>query len=602
MDRYRGHLYNWYDTRSLQPLRPHYISTVDSGNFAGHVLVLRSGLLELAESNNLLPSRAVVGLRDTLRVLLDVARGLERPGNDRGVPLVPADVLRKIERIEQQLEARPNTVSATVTLLSRLVVDAGQVKAAAHANNEFLWWASAFERSCIEHRDELLCLAPWADLPPPPDEVRRQRSPGHLQAIHELDVLLSRLQGSPSLREVAGMQSSLLPTLDGIMTSLAVPSNGQTGDAAQATCWFRQLRQSIFDASQRAADRIQGLQRAANRCQELADMDFSFLFDKSRDLFAIGYNVDERRLDGSFYDLLASEARLASYVTIAQGQIDQEHWFALGRLLTTTGGAATLLSWSGSMFEYLMPLLVMPTYANTLLDRTCQAVVRRQIDYGRQRGVPWGISESGYNTVDLHMNYQYRAFGVPGLGLKRGLAEDLVIAPYASALALMVSPEAACGNLERLAAEGFCGAYGLYEAVDFTPSRMPRGTPRVAIRQFMAHHQGMSLLSLAYLLLDRPMQRRFASDPMLQAADLLLQERVPKASAMVFPHVAEASATRSVSAEEQGTMRVLTDPGGAAPEVNLLSNGRYHVVITSAGGGYSRWRDLAVTRWREDER
>ena len=205
----------------------------------------------------------------------------------------------------------------------------------------------------------------------------------------------------------------------------------------------------------------------------------------------------------------------------------------------------------------------MPTYENTLLDQTCQAVVRRQIDYGRQRGVPWGISESGYNTIDLHMNYQYRAFGVPGLGLKRGLAEDLVIAPYASALALMVSPEAACRNLERLAAEGFSGAYGLYEAIDYTPSRLPRGATRVAVRQFMAHHQGMSLLSLAYLLLDRPMQRRFEADPMLQAADLLLQERVPKASALVFPHVAEAGATRSVSAEEQGTMRVFTDPGGA---------------------------------------
>jgi len=591
MDRYRGHLYNWYDTRSLKPLRPHYISTVDSGNLAGHVLVLHGGLLELAESS-LLPSRAMAGLRDTLGVLLDVARGLERPGKDRGVPLAPADVLRKLGRLGQQLEARPNTVSAMATLLSRLVVDAGQVKAAAHADTELSWWASAFERTCIEHRQELLHLAPWAELPPPPDEVRPQRQ--------ELDALLSRLQGSPSLREVAGMRSSLLPMLDGITARLAVPSNGQSGDASQATCWFTRLRQSIVDASQHAADRIQALQRVANRCQELADMDFSFLFDKSRDLFAIGYNVDDRRLDGSFYDLLASEARLASYITIAQGQVDQEHWFALGRMLTTTGGAATLLSWSGSMFEYLMPLLVMPTYVNTLLDQTCHAAVRRQIDYGRQRGVPWGISESGYNTVDLHMNYQYRAFGVPGLGLKRGLAEDLVIAPYASALALMVSPEAACGNLERLAAEGFCGAYGLYEAVDFTPSRMPRGTPRVAIRQFMAHHQGMTLLSLAYLLLDRPMQRRFASDPMLQAADLLLQERVPKASAMVFPHVAEASATRSVSAEEQGTMRVLTDPGGAAPEVNLLSNGRYHVVITSAGGGYSRWRDLAVTRWRED--
>ena len=249
MDRYRGHLYNWYDTRSLQPLRPHYVSTVDSGNLAGHVLVLRSGLLELAESD-LLPSRAVGGLRDTVRVLLDVARGRERPGNGRGVPLVPADVLRKLERLEEQLESSilklsssPSptrsaseempvsaslalrvgvSVSATATLLSQLVVDAGQIKAAATADNELSWWAGAFERSCIEHRDELLHLAPWAELPPLPDEVRRQRSPEHLQAIHDLDALLSRLQAQPSLREVAAMRSSLLPTLDGIMARLAV--------------------------------------------------------------------------------------------------------------------------------------------------------------------------------------------------------------------------------------------------------------------------------------------------------------------------------------------------------------------------------------------
>src|ERR1700683_4333963 len=204
-------------------------------------------------------------------------------------------------------------------------------------------------------------------------------------------------------------------------------------------------------------------------------------------------------------------------------------------MLTSTGGATTLLSCSGSMFEYLMPLLVMPTHENTLLDQTYRAAVRRQIAYGKQRGVPWGISESGYNTTDAHMNYQYRAFGVPGLGLKRGLAEDLVIAPYATSLALMVAPEAACANLERLAAEGHESDYGLYEAVDYTPSRLPSGTTNVNVRQFMAHHEGMSLLALAYLLLNKPMQRRFEEDPMLRAADLLLQERGPKAVAPLFP-------------------------------------------------------------------
>ena len=272
-------------------------------------------------------------------------------------------------------------------------------------------------------------------------------------------------------------------------------------------------------------------------------MEYDFLYDKARHLLTIGYNVGELRRDSSYYDLLASEARLCSFVAIAQGQVPQENWFALGRLLTTAGGEPLLMSWSGSMFEYLMPLLVMPTYRNTLLDQTYRAAVERQIEYGRQRGVAWGMSESGYNAVDVHLNYQYRAFGVPGLGLKRGLAEDLVIAPYASVLALMVAPEEACANLQRLGGEGLVGKFGFYEAVDHTPSRLPRGQRSVVVRSFMAHHQGMSLLSLAYLILDRPMQKRFESDPLFQATMLLLQERIPKATAFLV-HAAELPAIR----------------------------------------------------------
>ncbi|MBS1219211.1 MAG: NdvB, partial [Proteobacteria bacterium] len=337
----------------------------------------------------------------------------------------------------------------------------------------------------------------------------------------------------------------------------------------------------------------------ALQSSEFAHMEYDFLYDGARHQLAIGYHVGEHRRDTGYYDLLASEARLCSFVAIAQGQLPQESWFALGRLLTTAGGEPILLSWSGSMFEYLMPLLVMPTYENTLLDQTYRAAVARQIAYGKQRGVAWGMSESGYNTVDVRLNYQYRAFGVPGLGLKRGLAEDLVIAPYASALALMVAPEAACLNLQRLAAEGLEGQYGLYEAVDHTTSRLPRGQSSAVVRSFMAHHQGMILLSLAYLMLDRPMQKRFESDPLFQATTLLLQERIPKAMAF-YLHNAERADIRAISSGPEMPVRVLTGPETPTPEVHLLSNGTYHVMITNAGAGYSRRKDLAVTRWRED--
>jgi cellobiose phosphorylase len=251
------------------------------------------------------------------------------------------------------------------------------------------------------------------------------------------------------------------------------------------------------------------------------------------------------------------------------------------------------------MFEYLMPLLVMPTYEGTLLDQTCRTAVERQREYGAQRGVPWGMSESGYNTVDAHLNYQYRAFGVPGLGLKRGLAEDLVIAPYATALALMVAPEEACENLRRLVAAGGEGPFGFYEAIDYTPARLPRGQTQAVVKSFMAHHQGMTLLSLAHVLLDRPMQKYFEADPAFQATTLLLQERIPKAVAP-YVHTTELAQSRTAASGPETPMRAFDSPHTAAPEVQLLSNGRYHVMITNAGGGYSRWNDMAVTRWRED--
>ncbi len=431
----------------------------------------------------------------------------------------------------------------------------------------------------------------WANVLPCPEGIWTNGSPEQIGQLTILREALVRLDGSLTLHEVATLGHTLLPVIDGILCN-SLPESSMP--------WLSQVRQTIAESSTNATARIRSVQQLAEQSRDFAEMDFSFLLDSSSNLFSIGYNVSDQQLDRSFYDLLASEARLGSFLAIAQGQAGMDHWFALGRLLTATGGAPTLLSWSGSMFEYLMPLLVMPTYDKTLLDQTCKAVVRRQIDYGRQRGVPWGISESGYNTIDVQQNYQYRAFGVPGLGLKRGLAEDLVIAPYAAVMALMVAPEDACRNLERMSEQGIGGRYGFYEAIDFTPSRLARGEHYAIVRQFMAHHQGMSLLSLAYLLLDRPMQRRFDADPMLRAADLLLQERVPQVSTPVFPHTTEANAIRSPSREQQGTMRVITEPSGPIPEVHLLSNGQYHVVITSAGGGYSRWQDKAVTRWRED--
>lgn len=547
LPRYRGHFYNWYDTESLQVLEPAYVSTVDSGNLAGHLLTLRQGLLALVDAP-VLASSTWSGLRDSSGVLIRLL----------GDEAVSGDLRAFQVLVDHVCELPPTTLSETVQRLVELRALAMRVHAeyAAHAE-EAAEWSRALLQYCSKAQSELLAFGFG------PDSTVADASVATVPAA----------PGIPRLSEIAGWLK-------------AEPPAGLRGP-------------SWHEAAQLAQARIEELQRLAHIAGQCAQMDFRFLYDSQRHLLSIGYNATEHRLDSGYYDLLASEARLANFVAIAQNQLPKESWFALGRLITEVDGDAALLSWSGSMFEYLMPQLVMPSYADTLLERTAQTSVRRQIEYGRQRNVPWGISESAYNMVDAYSNYQYRAFGVPGLGLRRGLANDLVIAPYASMLALMVAPKAACENLQRLSDAGFGGRHGLYEAIDYTPERLPRGQTHALIRSYMAHHQGMGLLSLSYVLHEQPMQKRFAADTEFQATILLLQERIPRTGAY-HPHVQEAATTGVDTGIDETRLRILRSVDMGWPAVQLLSNGRYHVMLSSAGGGYSRCGDMAVTRWRED--
>ena len=463
------------------------------------------------------------------------------------LPTAPAvDLARKIRQLQDTmativLQGSPLTPAAADLLLADIQRQGGGLLVCLPANKdidgELYYWALAFNHQVQALREDISTLVPE-------------------RWLHS---------AVPTLRQLTALPSTEIP------------------------------------ASAAATQRMALIEHLLQRCRALAIMDAEFLYDSASDLLTIGYDVGERRRDPACYDLLASEARLASFLFIAQGQLPQKHWFSLGRLLTRHSGNVSLISWSGSMFEYLMPLLIMPNFANTLLEQTCKAVVLRQIEYGRQRAVPWGISESCYNATDVNQVYQYRAFGVPGLGFKRGLADDLVIAPYATALALTVLPHEACRNLQALANQGFLGDYGFYEAIDYTPSRVAQRKDHAIVRSFMVHHQGMSLLAFAHVLLQQPMQRRFLAAPEVRATELLLQERVPKKGATLHPHAAEVdAAARPVAVEDGAIMRVFTEPNTLIPEVHLLSNGRYHVMATNAGGGYSRWHDLAITRWRED--
>ena len=589
LDRHRGHFYNWYDTQTCKPLLPLYISTVDSGNLAAHLLTLRPGLLAIADAR-ITGARLFDGLADTLGIVVDAVAGV-----------LPARLIALQKELESAYDARPVSLTATHAWLVRLAISTDEVCAilAAGSESEARWWAGALARQCQEALDDLRFLAPWAGHPvfaAAPgaffggDQAGGDQAGGDQAGGDQAGGDQAGGDRIPTLRELARLDLDLPPGSGPGQDLNALPDERER---------LSESRSLMMLAGQRARERIAALEGLALQAGEFSIVEYDFLYDAGRHLMAIGYNVGERRRDAGYYDLLASEARLCTFVAIAQGHLPQESWFALGRMLTATAGAPVLVSWSGSMFEYLMPLLVMPTCENTLLDATCRAAVQRQIEYGRQRGVPWGISESGYNTVDAHQNYQYRAFGVPGLGLKRGLAEDLVIAPYASVMALMVAPEEACLNLQRLAADGICGRYGFYEAIDYTASRLPRGQSSAIVRSFMAHHAGMSLLSLAYLVLDRPMQARFESDPLFRATSLLLQERVPKARTF-HPHTAEFAYLHTTGADAGAPVRVFASADSATPEVQLLSNGSYHVMVTHAGGGYSRWKDLDVTRWRED--
>lgn len=551
--RYRGHFYNWYDTRTLEPLRPAYVSTVDSGNLAGFLLTLAGGLEELT-SAPIIDTRWFTGLADTRRLL-----------SESGDEHCEAATLKAFDTALQRAHATPPTtlaeawrcvdeLAACAQALRPVVISeppasddedtSDKVPSAAElAAEEAAYWMDALVRQILRAREELAYLTPWV---------------GEQQTGESVDVAI------PSLRRLA----------EGDLAG-----NG----AAQA----------------RARQRIEEIEQRIEQARAMARMDFDFLYDESRRLLTIGYNVDEHQRDNGCFDLLASEARLGCFIAIAQGQVPVQSWFSLGRSMVTAAGQPALASWSGSMFEYLMPMLVMPSYRGSLLEQSCEAAVARQIEYGRQRGSPWGISESGFYGFDAAFNYQYRPFGVPGLGLKRGLAADLVIAPYATVMALMVAPHPAIANMKRLIREGAAGRYGFHEAIDYTAERLPPDARSALVRSFMVHHQGMSLLALLWRLLDQPMQRRFKSNPEVRATLLLLQERMPLPRRDEPLASDEPQLLRARHSAPSPT-RIITSIDTPQPEVQLLSNGRYHVMVTHAGGGYSRWLDLAVTRWQED--
>ena len=614
-DRFQGHFYNWYDTATLEALHPRYVSTVDSGNLLGCLLTIQRGIEELRHSS-LVGRFLEEGLSDTVDMILESADLLELSA-DRQVDAPWTKFTQSMERLRQtydQIEADPRQWFAAAehwrTVRSEVARDLEQLAIALHGSNQPLlpqirslldWLALASQ--------EILSLYPWLPLlqnayvderPADGGAVTRFTLLPDVPSGDALGIKLwKHLAAARSLTNIQLLGKAIAPTLHEIQRSLQ--EQGTTASGSQTLAWIEELKSAVNTGADYAESLDHRLQSVSTQCDAMAtSMDFRVLYNPQRKLFSIGFNLETGRLDGSHYDMLCSEARIASFLAIAKGDVEARHWFRLGRQMTFAAGQLSLLSWGGTMFEYLMPHLFQRTYDDSLLSQSCRAAVARQQEYGRQRGVAWGISECAFGALAANSDYHYRSFGVPGLGLKRGLSKDLVISPYSSLLALDFDPHGVVTNLQKIRREGGIGPWGYYESLDYTPERLPAGKRSIVVRCYMAHHQGMSLLALGNYLKSSNTRRRFHDHPLVRAAELLLQERTPITMPKLEPHADERTPSASHQVEDDMVSRRIVGVATAVPRLQLLSNGQYHVMVTSTGGGYSQFNTIGVTRWRSD--
>ncbi len=543
MENWKGHLFNWYDTRTLEVLRPFYVSTVDSGNFVGYLITLKQGLLEYTK-NPILDKKLLLGIKDTLE-LMNKEESLINNLLDKD----------KIEMKEWK------------NLIEKIIL----------MDDEGSEWAIKLKNTIRYLKKEI-------------DELIL-----HIEKEDSFEVLRDKLSfiETYSLIELKVFYENILYEMDELLKDKIRKKEEKEN--------LLKIKNNMMRCYKNVEEILDNIDNLVNRIDKIVDnTDFSYLYDNKRHLFAIGYDVQNEKLTNSYYDLLASEARLASYIAIARKQIPKKHWFKLGRALSIVDGYRGLVSWTATMFEYFMPPLVMKNYKNTLLDETYNTVIKAQKKYADKRKVPWGTSESGYYGFDMLLNYQYKAFGVPDIGLKRGLIKDMVISPYSTILALPFDEEGAMDNMKRLIRDEVEGKYGFYEAIDYTPERMPKDKKRMIVKSYMAHHQGMSILALNNYLNSNVMQDRFHMDPIMKSGEVLLQEKVPVRVIITKEYKDTIEPLEELEKEDTEVIRTYGVPEDILPKCHILSNGRYFVMITESGNGYSKKEDIQLTRWRED--
>ncbi len=574
LEKWNGHLCNWYDTKTLEALKPRYISTVDSGNFVCYLVTLRQGLLEYL-GRPLIDQTARKGIEDTYACGMGMVspffgQEVAQDGNTNGNTNESLFLLSSWQEMLEKAIVNPNIKNVTKNV-----------------------WNYKLEHMIRENLKELQQFMPWiALLEHRPDSLMadtRSNLGNELVGCMEQNTSMAKYQNHcKKICEKAEQMIEMSNQTQGVID-------------VELTDWLGQLIETVKKGADHMATFRSRFEQMIERVDQISEgVHFVPLYDKKRQLFSIGFHVEDNRLTNSYYDLLASEARQTSYIAIARGEVPPKHWYMLGRSLTVVDRYKGLVSWSGTMFEYLMPLILMKNYKNTLWDETYSFVIKSQKKYGKERHMPWGASESGFSAMDTHLDYQYKAIGVPWLGLKRGLIEDAVTAPYATFLALLVDPREAYKNIITLKNEGLEGGYGYYEAADYTPERLTEQQDKIIVKSYMAHHQGMSLLSLNNYLNKNIMQTRFSSDAYVEAARLLLQEKVPANIVYTKESKEKIMPYKGVIYHDKGSYRYYTKPDAYLPKAHVLSNGYYSVVTTDKGTGYSRTKDYAITRWRED--
>jgi len=593
LEHYRGHLLNWYDSQTYIPLPPRYISTVDSGNLAACLITLKQGCLAIKDKQ-VLGKKRWHGLMVLLDILSEVLQSLEKDNPHSSIDFFKAELTSIYQRVDA-IQSTPSAWTKTLAWLSsdgwekvslrlmELLQNHPNLKTETLA--ELQLYLELLHNQLLDMQHSLDLFAPWLCLLETPPE-------GSEDSSAWLEFYASLPTDLPTLGQAA-------IAYERIKTALHIFETKQQNETTRA--WCQKLDEDLSSATHTVTPMLAAFQNLASQANDaVAAMDFRFLFNERRHVFHIGYNASTEQLDQSFYDLLASEARIASLVAIARGDIPQSHWQHLGRPVTKVNNKQVLLSWSGTMFEYLMPTLLAKNYDGTFLSDSCFAALDAQIDYGKDMQVPWGISESGYYAFDMNLNYQYRAFGVPDLGYKRDLPDDLVISPYASLMGLQMQPLAVLKNMAHLEQLNMLGRFGFYEAMDFTKTRLPEGQSHAIVHSYMAHHQGMIMIAACNYLLKDVMVQRFHADERIQSVELLLQEKIPVNPPIEYPHPEEPMeiANEGVRSINSGPWRVPVD--SPIPQVHLLSRGDSSLLISSAGGGYSQWREFALTRWQAD--